>query len=219
MKKRINIVMAAICVTVFGLTACAGGGETTDESAQSQTISVGGQEKQQDSETQTTSARDDENNVESTVVNTAAKSNDEELEAQLKQYRQEREDNIKEENGLAEGGSPDEENYTFDLSGTDYAAQFDTRELTEAYKAARIYVKDTLGIEPNTKMSVYMCIDPRILAIYEDKHKGVAAGYENGNIFVCEYYGENDEWEYLILVREGKGSSWKVIHHGAGYKE
>ena len=48
-------------------------------------------------------------------------------------------------------GSPDESNYSFDLSKSYYISQFDTREITEAYAAARIYVTDSLGIEPDTK--------------------------------------------------------------------
>ena len=87
------------------------------------------------------------------------------------------------------------------------------------FRSARIYVTDSLGIEPDTKMVTYMCIDPRILNIYEDEDKGVAAGYDNNNIFVCEYCNEDGVWQYLILVREGKGSEWNVIHNGSSYKE
>lgn len=142
-----------------------------------------------------------------------------ELEGELKRYRQEREDEIREANGLVEGGSPDEENYSFDLSKSYYTSQFDTREVTQAYAAARIYVTETLGIKPITKMVTYMCIDPRILEIYEEKEKGVAAGYDNSNIFVCEYCNEDGIWQYLILVREGRESAWNVIHNGFSYKE
>lgn len=144
---------------------------------------------------------------------------DSELEEELKNYRREREDMIQESNGLVEGGSPDEDNYSFDMSGSFYASQFDTREITEAYAAARIYVTDTLGIKPSTKMVTYMCIDPRVLAIYDDEDKGVAAGYDSSNIFVCEYCNGDGVWQYLILVRDGKGSAWSVIHDGSSYKE
>ena len=64
-----------------------------------------------------------------------------------------------------------------------------------------------------------MCIDPRILNIYDAEDKGVAAGYDNNNIFVCEYCKEEGVWQYLILVREGRGSEWNVIHNGTSYKE
>ena len=141
------------------------------------------------------------------------------LEEELKNYRQEREDMIQEANGLVEGGSPDEDNYSFDMSGSFYTSRFDTRETTEAYAAARIYVTDTLGLKPSTKMVTYMCIDPRILAIYDDEDKGVAAGYDSSNIFVCEYCNGDGVWQYLILVRDGKGGAWSVIHDGSSYKE
>lgn len=144
---------------------------------------------------------------------------DVEMEEELKNYRQEREDMIQETNGLVEGGSPDEDNYSFDMSGSFYASRFDTREITEAYAAARVYVTDTLGIKPSTKMVTYMCIDPRVLAIYDDEDKGVAAGYDSSNIFVCEYCNGDGVWQYLILVRDGKGSAWSVIHNGSSYKE
>ena len=136
----------------------------------------------------------------------------------MARYRQEREDNIQEVNGLVESGSPDESNYTFDMSGIGLS-QFDTREVAEGFATARIYVTDTLKVKPSTKMEVYMCVDPRILAIYEDEDKGVATGYDNSNIFVCEYCGEDNVWQYLILVRDGKDSKWKVIHNGSSYKE
>ena len=68
------------------------------------------------------------------------------------------------------------------------------------------------------KHTVYMCVDPRIWEIYEAEDKGVAEGYETENIFVCEYC-DNGSWKYLILVREGKGSAWEVIHNGSSYME
>ena len=105
------------------------------------------------------------------------------------------------------------------MSKSYYTSQFDTREITGAYAAARIYVTDSLGIQPITKMVTYMCIDPRILNIYDVEDKGVAAGYDNNNIFVCEYCKEEGVWQYLILVREGRGSDWNVIHNGTSYKE
>ena len=56
-----------------------------------------------------------------------------------------------------------------------------------------------------------------MIAIYEDEDKGVASGYDADNIFLCEF-NDNGNWQYLILVREGKGSEWEVLHHGSSYK-
>ena len=168
-------------------------------------------QRQEKSQVQTPIPENDEGSVEEQT--------DAKLEEELKSYRQEREDMIQEANGLVEGGSPDEDNYSFDLSGSFYTGRFDTREITDAYAAARIYVTDTLGLKPDTKMVAYMCIDPRVLAIYDDEDKGVAAGYDSSNIFVCEYCNGDGVWQYLILVRDGKGGEWSVIHDGSSYKE
>lgn len=197
-------------VLLIGLAGCANNGESQPDTAVmlensiheelAQTISTGNDAMERD--------------IQSEPVQT-----DDDLDEELKQYRKEREDLIQEANGLVEGGTPDEGKYSFDLSGAFYESQFDTKELTEAYAAARVYVTDTLGIRPGTKMTTYMCIDPRILAIYDDEDKGVAAGYDNSNIFVCEYCDESGIWQYLILTREGKGSAWKVIYSGDRYKK
>jgi hypothetical protein len=69
-----------------------------------------------------------------------------------------------------------------------------------------------------TRNTTYHCVDPRIWEIYSANDKGVANGYEPENIYVTEYC-DNGAWQYLILVREGKGSEWKVIHHGSSYME
>ncbi|KRU26798.1 hypothetical protein VT91_04150 [Clostridium sporogenes] len=64
------------------------------------------------------------------------------------------------------------------------------------------------------------CLDPRMNAIYDDKDKGVASGYDNQNIYIEEYETEKDDvYSYLILVRDSKDSPWKVIHHGNSYKK
>lgn len=42
---------------------------------------------------------------------------------------------------------------------------------------------------------------------------------DSSNIFVCEYCNGDGEWQYLILVRDGKGSAWSVLHDGSSYKE
>lgn len=218
MCNKQNFMAAAVFVMMIGLTGC---GEKEQKASEPpvqlevQTPSSENQEEAADmpaqEEVQTSSSEEDEN--------AAQGETDVELEEELERYRQEREDLIQEANGLVEGGSPEESNYSFDMSGSFYGSQFDTRETTEAYAAASAYITDELGVTPETKMKTYMCIDPRILAIYDEEDKGVAAGYENDNIFVCEYKNEEGIWQYLILVRDRKGSAWHVIHNGSSYKE
>lgn len=218
MCNKKNFMAAAVFVMMTGLTGC---GEKEQKAAETpvqlevQTPSSENQGETADTpvqeEVQTSSSEENEN--------AAQGETDVELEGELERYRQEREDMIQEANGLVEGGSPEESNYSFDMSGSFYGGQFDTRETTEAYAAAGAYITDELGVTPETKMKTYMCIDPRILAIYDEEDKGVAAGYENNNIFVCEYKNEEGTWQYLILVRDRKGSAWHVIHNGSSYKE
>lgn len=144
---------------------------------------------------------------------------DEELEEKLAAYREARENAkpISLGNGVTMGGSVSEEEY-----GISYDASiletFDSREIAEAYGAANSYVEGTLGISVETRNTTYHCVDPRIWAIYSAEDKGVANGYDPENIYVAEYC-DNGTWQYLILVREGKGSAWKVIHHGSSYME
>ncbi|MCH5250131.1 MAG: hypothetical protein J1E98_09365 [Lachnospiraceae bacterium] len=231
MKRKHSLVLAAVCMTAFIFSGCAGGdGLESDKSLHMESISIDTESREQDNTEDFSqdgadahvnakdSTRDEAGNQPQDSDNPAGELTDAELDEELARYRQEREDNIQEVGGLVEGGSPDESNYTFDMSGIGLI-QFDTRETTEGFAAARIYVTDTLGIKPSTKMEVYMCVDPKVLAIYEDEDKGVAAGYDNSNIFVCEYCGEGNVWQYLILVRDGKGSAWEVIHHGSSYME
>lgn len=235
MKRKFSLVLATVYMITFVLNGCAGGdGSESEKSSRLENISIDTEIDTENGEQGNTevhpqdgadthvniedSAQDGTKDQSQTSGDASGALTDAELEEELARYRQEREDNIKEANGLVEGGSPDESNYTFDMSGIGLS-QFDTKETTEGFAAARIYVTDTLGIKPSTKMEIYMCVDPRILAIYEDEDKGVAVGYDNSNIFVCEYCGEGDVWQYLILVRDGKGSQWKVIHNGDSYKE
>ena len=238
MKRKYNLIMAAVCMTVFVFSGCTGaGGSETAKTMHSENIPAvaadegPGAEIGEHGNTEAhsqdgiearadvgDSAQGEAGNQSQPSDNPEGTLTDVELEEELARYRQEREDNIQEVDGLVEGGSPDESNYTFDMSGIGLS-QFDTREVTEGFAAARIYVTDTLKIKPDTKMEVYMCVDPRILAIYGDEDKGVAAGYDNSDIFICEYCGVGDVWQYLILVRDGKGSKWKVIHNGSSYKE
>lgn len=205
MKNYKIFTVTAVCVMMIGLIGCGNVSKEVSEKPIKTEIKVIGKEEEQ-AESVQSPEHDKEEQTDSE-------------QEELKNYRQEREDAIIEVNGLVEGGSPDEDNYSFDMSGLDYAGQFDTKEMTQAYAAAKIYVTDTLGIKPNTKMTTYMCIDPKMLAIYEDEDKGVAAGYDNNNIFLCEYCNEDGVWQYLILVRDSKDSPWNVIHNGNSYKK
>ncbi len=153
------------------------------------------------------------------VQEQVAPDSDEELEEKLAAYREARENAkpISLGNGVTMGGSVSEEEY-----GISYDASiletFDSREIAEAYGTANSYVEGTLGISVETRNTTYHCVDPRIWAIYSAEDKGVANGYDPENIYVVEYC-DNGTWQYLILVREGKGSAWKVIHHGSSYME
>lgn len=214
-NQKLFTTMAAFTVVV-GLAGCAKeSGNEPDTPIQIESSVIGedasATQIQGESQMQTPIPENNEGSVEEQT--------DAMLEEELRNYRQEREDMIQEADGLVEGGSPDEDNYSFDMSGSFYTSRFDTREITEAYAAARIYVTEILGFMPSTKMVTYMCIDPRVLAIYDDEDKGVAAGYDSSNIFVCEYCNGDGVWQYLILVRDGKGSAWNVIHDGSSYKE
>ena len=108
---------------------------------------------------------------------------------------------------------PNYENYDYGVGDSSYTTRFDSRELDEAYAAAGVYIRNTL----NLASAVWTCIDPRMTAIYEDEDKGVANGYDADNIMLCEY-NDNGIWQYLILVREEKGSAWEVLYHGSSYK-
>lgn len=145
---------------------------------------------------------------------------DKKLEDLLKSYREKRETMtaVKMVDGLLGFGAPNEEDYGMGVGKQDYTSRFDARELGKAYEAAKKYVIETLKISIETKATVYPCIDPRIYTIYEDEDKGAASGYDANNIFICEYC-DDGEWQYLILVRDGKGKPWNVIHHGKSYKK
>ena len=154
--------------------------------------------------------KDKENEVQSQSEKT------ETLDESLLRYREAREkSNEKMPDGTVMVVEPNEDEYDIDFSGYEYMSSlFDTREKTEAFEAALKYLKDTYGIE-----KVYWCIAPRIYELYGNEEKGVADGYEDDNIFVAEYAGVDGEWNYLILVRERKGSEWKVVGDGKDYKE
>lgn len=144
-------------------------------------------------------------------------SEDDELEEKLAAFRRDRDDSVIDlGNGVTMGGSKNPENYGFSIDMS-AVKNFDTRELTEGYAAGKNYVENTLGFVPETRNTVYSCADPRIWAIYDAEDKGVANGYAPENIFICEYC-DHGTWQYLILVRAGKGSPWEVIHHGSSYR-
>lgn len=139
---------------------------------------------------------------------------EDEIEKEMAAYRDERGKGASTIGNYLLAELPSEENYKYGIgSSNSYTARFDARELNEAFKTADDYVKGTLKLESET----WECIDPRMTAIYEDEDKGVAEGYDADNIFLCEY-NNNGNWQYLILVREKKGSDWKVLYHGSNYK-
>lgn len=99
----------------------------------------------------------------------------------------------------------------------------DFSDLNESfYQMIYDYLENELKIPKRTGYvyDVASSLDPRMNAIYDDEDKGVAAGYENENIYVVEYETEIDDvYSHLILVRDTKDSPWKVIHQGNSYKE
>lgn len=137
----------------------------------------------------------------------------EELEKELAAYRADREKGVSSTGKEMLAILPSEDNYKYGVGDIGNMPKFDARELNEAYKVADDYVAGTLKLEGQA----WECIDPRMTAIYEDEDKGVANGYDADNIFLCEY-NDNGKWQYLILVREKKGSDWNVLYHGSSYK-
>ena len=138
----------------------------------------------------------------------------EDIEKEMAAYRAERENGESSLGNYTLAQLPSEENYKYGIGSSDsYTDRFDARELNEAFEVADAYVKGTLKLESEA----WACIDPRITSIYEDEDKGVANGYDADNIFLCEY-NDNGKWQYLILVREKKGSDWNVLYHGSSYK-
>ncbi len=234
-----NFIAVMFCIIMIGLTACAGGEDDTlgvqalqpepiptekENDEQKETIISDPQGTEMQDESQGTEMQQSEVQTEpqQPVQESQQEQNDTDgdLEERLAQYRSEREGmtNVAMGNGVAGYGAPNAENYGFQTDTANYMQNFDSRELNKAYETAKKYVTETLAITVETNAVVYACIDPRITEIYEAEDKGVADGYDSGNIFVCEYC-DNGTWQYLILVRDGKGSEWSVIHHGSSYKE
>ena len=237
MRKNKRFVAAMACVMVMGLTACGGGDDNAaNDIQQSEPIPVTENVKQDDSdiekqgEIETQQVTEAQNVIDAQeeqlpadgqqgAQEQAASDSDEELEEKLAAYREARENAkpISLGNGVTMGGSVSEEEYGISYDAS-ILSTFDSREMAEAFGTANSYVEDTLGISVETRNTTYHCVDPRIWAIYSAEDKGVANGYAPENIYVVEYC-ENGTWQYLILVRDGKGSAWKVIHHGSSYME
>lgn len=233
--KNKKIFLGMVCAIVLGLTACADGENDVSgvQALQPKMIStetsfpdVQGTEMQGTEDhgtgTQSTESHGTETWQSGTreLQQQAQNDTDEDLDERLARYRAEREGmtNVAMGNGVSGYGAPNAENYGFQTDMAEYMQNFDSRELNKAYETAKKYVVETLAISVETNAVVYSCVDPRITEIYEAEDKGVADGYDSGNIFVCEYC-DSGMWQYLILVRNGKGSDWNVIHHGGSYKE
>lgn len=212
-EMKRNFIAALFCIMIMGLTACASeGDETLDMPAKVEPIPI----EAECGEYSSTSDEIEEDETEQS----GQSSSEDELEKNLSEYRAEREKmtNIAMGNGVSGYGAPNAEEYGFQTDTANYIQQFDSRELNKAYETAKKYVAESLAITVETNAVVYACVDPRIMEIYEAEDKGVADGYDSQNIFVCEYC-DNGTWQYLFLVRDGKGSEWSVIHHGSSYKE
>ncbi len=214
-KQYVKFMAAGVLILVF-MVGC-GNGNTIDrvngtvsEDADGSEYDAGEQESRNDTEPE----QPEESKNSRSPSQPQSTPTAEELEKEMAAYRAEREKGTSSFGNYTLEKAPSEENYMYGIGASDDGAtRYDTRELTEAFKTARVYVEETLKLESE----VYECIDPRMLAIYEDEDKGVANGYDSGNIFLCEYE-DHGKWQYLILVREGKGSDWKVLYHGSSYK-
>lgn len=135
------------------------------------------------------------------------------LDKALARYRKARKE--KKINRTTVSIMPNEKKFGLDLSNLKYINAFDIKEKMEAFQAGKEYIEG-LGVKAK---KYEVCVDPRILNIYQDKDKGVAKGYRNKNIFVLEYMDNNGKWKYIIVVRKGKGKPWKGIYHGTSYKK
>lgn len=219
-KNQVKLVVAGMLVLVL-MTGCGSNDNNADnnntDNGSSSIISTdmwdaGQNAVEQESPADTGTGQTEESSQSQSQSQSAEAA--EGIDEELAVYRAEREKGVSSSGGYTMVELPNEENYDYgvgDSSG--YTSRFDSKELNEAFKAARTYVEGTLNLESD----VWACIDPRMIAIYEDEDKGVASGYDADNIFLCEY-NDNGNWQYLILVREGKGSGWEVLYHGSSYK-
>jgi ABC-type Fe3+-citrate transport system substrate-binding protein len=215
-KNQVKLVVAGMFVLVF-MTACGSKDTNVNEGLNSiiseEIEDVAHSTEEQESGTDT-GTRQTEESSQLTSQSTESTDAEENIEEELADYRAEREKGTSSHGNYTMVELPNEENYNNKIGDSnDYTSRFDSRELNEAFEVAEAYVEDTLHLESE----VWSCIDPRMLAIYEDEDKGVASGYDADNIFLCEF-NNNGSWQYLILVREGKGSDWEVLYQGSSYK-
>ena len=223
--KIISVVMFCMCLSVC--CACAGpftNGKQENDSlnAKTQAEDENSQQDKELHENAESGTSDAEEDGKDDSQMKGSQQEDASLEEELSRYRQEREDGIQQSSGAVLMEQPELDSYAFiaDLYRIiSRMPQFDTKEMGEAYAASESYIKDVLAIQPPTKNIVYMCVDPRMAAIYEDNDKGVAAGYANDQIYITEYCDGDGVWQYLILARDGKEAPWQVIHNGRSYKE
>jgi hypothetical protein len=208
-KNQVNIFAAGMFVLVF-VSAC--GSKDINSIISEDIEDVAHSTEEQESGTDTGTPQTEESS-QLTSQSTESTDAEENIEEELADYRAEREKGTSSHGNYTMVELPNEENYNKIGDSNDYTSRFDSRELNEAFEVAGAYVKDTLNLESE----VWSCIDPRMLAIYEDEDKGVASGYDADNIFLCEF-NNNGSWQYLILVREGKGSDWEVLYQGSSYK-
>lgn len=210
----VKIIVAGMLILIF-MVGCGpdgnaineGANGAVSENADDSGYHAGEQEKQNDTKPE----QPEENKNSQPQPQTTASA--ENLEKEMAAYRAEREKGVSSLGNYTMVQLPNGENYKYGVGDIGNTPEFDSRELNLAYKVADDYVEEILKMESE----VWECIDPRMIAIYEDKDKGVANGYDADNIFLCEY-NDNGKWQYLILVREKKGSEWKVLYHGDSYK-
>ncbi len=226
MRKKYIKLMAAGMLILTLMAGCASNGNTINEGinggvseeAEDSGYHVGEQGSQNDikpeenknSQTDTTSEQPEENKK--SLLQSLDNVSEEDIERELAAYRAEREKLQWTEGGYLWAKSPSG-NYKYGVGSFDNEPIYDSMELNKAFETASDYVEETLKLESEA----WECVDPRMLAIYEDEDKGVANGYDVNNIFLAEYE-DHGKWQYLILVREGKGSDWKVLYHGSSYK-
>ncbi|TCZ77074.1 hypothetical protein E0485_11445 [Paenibacillus albiflavus] len=143
---------------------------------------------------------------------------DAELDKTLAQMRKFRTNNFKVENGSMSSLSQRDDAIP---GQTKNRPDFSDAKTEEFWALIHDYVENEAGV-PKRKYGydVSQCMDPRMNIIYDDDDKGVAAGYDNENIYLAEYEtAEDGVYSYLVLVRESRESPWQIIHDGLSYKE
>lgn len=205
-KNCVKIMVTGMLILIL-MVGCGRNGNVINEHASDSEFATGEQEIQKDTKSE---QLEENKNSQSQPLDTAS---EEDMEKELAAYRAERENGESSLGDFTLAKLPSEDNYKYGVGDLGNTSEFDSRELNEAYKTANDYINGTLKLESQA----WECIDPRMLAIYEDEDKGVANGYDADNIFLCEYK-DNGKWQYLILVREKKGYDWNVLYHGSSYK-